>query len=836
MIPDETHTRDALLTAYALGELAPGSDEHAAVEARLADDPDARAEVEAIRATADQLVAALADEPLPAAISPRTTRRGPYRLVAAAGLAAAAAVGFAVALPFFGAERQGPSPAKPQLAMDSPPTTPVLTEKPTFSLQDALSDRNTGGGGGGAGGGASLFADGEGDWRGGVTRNDNSTVFNHEATLTKPQPGNRPAPVATSTRELVREARSLQKDMRYDEALGRLDQALAQEPDHFTAQLLRDVITDARVSDAHTRLLAAKRAEGQAVARSGEAVAVPRTQVLQYPSDWAEFSSARLRGLSDSPQPSTPALAPVPDAGGFDATIKIIPREPAYHTEAYDRVEDNPFRAVWDRPVSTFSVDVDTASYANVRRFLTNGQLPPADAVRIEELINYFDYGYKPPSVVNADAQEQGEIPGAPFSTDIEVTSAPWQPDHRLVRIGLQGVEVATDDRPAANLVFLLDVSGSMNSPNKLPLVKAGMQELVQHLRMDDRVAIVVYAGASGLVLDSTSDHDAVLAAVDNLRPGGSTNGAAGIELAYQIATEHHIPGGLNRVILCTDGDFNVGVTDRGALTRLIEEKANLPGKPTYLSVLGFGTGNVKDATMEQLSNVGDGNYGYVDTLAEARKLLGEQVNATLLTIAKDVKLQVEFNPAKVAAYRLIGYENRVLAREDFNDDTVDAGDIGAGHAVTALYELKLVEGGSEKPAPSVDELRYQRPAGLAEAAKSDELLTLKLRYKLPGAAKEQGTSRLLSFPVADDAVDFAEADEATRWSAAVAGLGMLLRGSPHAGTLTWPGLVEFVESQVDVEGARFADLTPEGIRRVEFARMVRAAAGLAGAEDRDRE
>ncbi|MEM9883279.1 MAG: von Willebrand factor type A domain-containing protein [Planctomycetota bacterium] len=761
--PDLSTPDDTLLTAYALGELAPDSDEHAAVEQRLADDPAARAEVAAILGTAETLAAALAAEPLPAPAD--RPRRWPFRLAAVAGLAAAAAVGFAVAWPFLDTDQpdahrvawQGP--AGDRLGTEAGAKSSSFADEPAFGLTDALSDRNVGGGeAGGGGGGQSLFADGDGeaaensvwqmtdgdDWRGAIVRNDNSTDFStfYEAGARRivPPPVAAPVPSGPMTLGL-------------------------------------------------------------------DAIVVQRQRVTPgAPHDYFLWSEA----LGDARRS----------------------QEPGFNTEAYDRIADNPFRVVWDRPVSTFSIDVDTASYANVRRFLDNGQLPPADAVRIEELVNYFDYGYTPPSVV-APGKGDAEVDGPPFSTDIEVTAAPWAPDHRLVRIGLKGIEVATDDRPAANLVFLIDVSGSMNAANKLPLVKAGLRELVQHLRMDDRVAIVVYAGASGLVLDSTADHDAVLVAVDNLRPGGSTNGAAGIELAYQVATKNHIHGGLNRVILCTDGDFNVGVTDRGALTRLIEEKANVPGAPTYLSVLGFGTGNVKDATMEQLSNVGDGNYGYVDTLAEARKLLGEQVNATLLTIAKDVKLQVEFNPAKVAAYRLIGYENRVLAREDFNDDTVDAGDIGAGHAVTALYELKLVEGGSEKPAPSVDELRYQRPAGLAEAAKADELLTLKLRYKLPGAAKEQGTSRLLSFPVADDVVDFAEANEATRWSAAVARFGMMLRGSPHAGTLTWPGLVEFVESQVDVEGARFADLTSEGVRRVEFARMVRAAAELAGAADR---
>ncbi|MEM9420290.1 MAG: VWA domain-containing protein [Planctomycetota bacterium] len=593
-----------------------------------------------------------------------------------------------------------------------------------------------------------------------------------------------------------------------------------------------------------------------------------------------------------------------------------------HNTEAYDRVEDNPFLAAIDNPLSTFSVDVDTASYANVRRFIDQGQLPPADAVRIEELVNYFEYGYEPPAVVK-DAEE-----AAPFAAHVEVTAAPWTPEHRLVRIGIKGMEIATDDRPAANLVFLLDVSGSMNNPQKLPLVKAGMKKLVGALRMDDRVAIVVYAGASGLVLDSTSDHDAVLAAIDNLTPGGSTNGAAGIQLAYDIATQNHIEGGLNRVILCTDGDFNVGITDRGALTRLIEDKANAPETPTYLTVLGFGTGNLKDATMEELSNVGDGNYGYVDSLAEAEKLLAEQVNATLLTIAKDVKVQVEFNPANVASYRLIGYENRILAKEDFNNDVVDAGDIGAGHTVTALYEVIMadnqqhtvdteghhfervytleeqeqidalqrtiveltrhidrlssndhvdrqsrrssssVDGRHEgdltpqeernaqelvrhqaslalaqathrqfletlgepvpsAPAKDVDRLKYQKPAALSDAADSDELLTLKLRYKQPDAAKVQGTSKLMVFPVEDASTPFAEASEDTRFAAAVAGFGMLLRGSPYAGGLDFAEVHEIAMASAEPWFDRMGLLTPDQQRRQEFIHLIRKADAL---------
>lgn len=568
------------------------------------------------------------------------------------------------------------------------------------------------------------------------------------------------------------------------------------------------------------------------------------------------------------------------DEGFIDGRFDRLRPVHDFNTEAYDRVEDNPFLAALDNPLSTFSVDVDTASYANVRRFLTQqNMLPPADAVRIEEMVNYFDYGYAPPEVIRFDPLPPGEggetpergepgeggrvstapseeqaaanrphpdllpggeganprLSGAPFAAHVEVAAAPWSTSGgRLVRIGLKGVEVATDDRPAANLVFLLDVSGSMNRSNKLPLVKAGMKKLVENLKMDDRIAIVVYAGASGLVLDSTTDHDAVLDALADLTPGGSTNGAAGIELAYDIAAQNHIPGGLNRVILCTDGDFNVGITDRGALTRLIETKANLPEQPVSLTVLGFGSGNLKDATMEELSNKGDGNYGYVDSQNEAQKLLAEQVNATLLTIAKDVKIQVEFNPRKVAAYRLIGYENRVLAKEDFNNDTVDAGDIGAGHTVTALYEVvpateaRNAERRNAEGDAAVDPLKYQRPAALSDAADSGELLTLKLRYKAPDAPKEQGTSKLLEFPVEDSTQDFRGASEDFRFAASVAGFGMLLRGSPYAGDLDYDRVIEIAERSTADWAENRGELTPDAQRRLEFIQLVDKARALA--------
>ena len=471
-----------------------------------------------------------------------------------------------------------------------------------------------------------------------------------------------------------------------------------------------------------------------------------------------------------------------------------IPRQKDADTEAYAYRKDNGFLGARENPLSTFSIDVDTAAYANVRRFLNNGTRPPADAVRIEELVNYFPYRYQAPT---------GNVP---FSANLEVASAPWAPEHRLVRIGLKGREVSDAARPAANLVFLLDVSGSMQSRNKLPLVKQSLRLLVDKLRPDDRVAITVYAGASGMALPSTpvSRKADILEAIDRLEANGSTNGAMGIQLAYDIAKANFVGGGVNRVILATDGDFNVGTTSEGELVRLIEEKAK---SGVFLSVLGFGMGNLKDSTLEQLADKGNGNYAYIDSLAEAKKSLVEQAGGTLVTIAKDVKIQVEFNPAQVQAYRLIGYENRLLAKEDFNNDKVDAGEIGAGHTVTALYEV--VPAGAEMPATSsVDPLKYQavsgQPSALsegkadsrklnAESSISGELLTVKVRYKEPAAEE----SKLLDFPLRDRGVEFEQASEDFKFAASVAAFGMILRDSPYKGTATFGDVTSWARAGI---------------------------------------
>jgi Ca-activated chloride channel family protein len=431
--------------------------------------------------------------------------------------------------------------------------------------------------------------------------------------------------------------------------------------------------------------------------------------------------------------------------------------------ESYARIEESGFRSVSVAPLSTFSIDVDRASYSNVRRFLESGTLPPVDAVRIEELINYFPYD---------DPRPTGSTP---FSVTAEVAPAPWQPRHHLVRIGLKGREVDLDDAPASNLVFLIDVSGSMQSPDKLPLLKTAFEMLVDRLRPEDRVAIVVYAGAAGLVLPSTpgSERETIRAAIRNLQAGGSTAGGAGIRLAYSVAARSFIEGGNNRVILATDGDFNVGASSDADMVRLIEEKRD---RGTFLTVLGFGTGNLQDAKMEQIADHGNGSFAYIDGELEAKKVLVSELGGTLFTIAKDVKIQVEFNPERVSAYRLIGYENRALATEDFNDDRKDAGELGAGHSVTALYEVVPVGVEGTARGVDVDPMRYQRNRRGA-TVESNEILFVKLRYKQP----EGDESRLVTRAVGDVEAASDTSDD-FRFSAAVAAWGMLLRESEHVG------------------------------------------------------
>ncbi len=467
--------------------------------------------------------------------------------------------------------------------------------------------------------------------------------------------------------------------------------------------------------------------------------------------------------------------------------------------EQYDHINENNFYTVYDKPVSTFGVDVDAASYANTRRFLTDGSLPPVDAVRVEELINYFDYNYPSP---------RGNHP---FSIVTEVAESPWSPGNQLVHIGVQGERLEIEDLPPSNLVFLIDVSGSMNSRDKLPLLKKAFRMATRELREEDTVSIVVYAGAAGLVLPPTSgaDKTTILRAINQLSAGGSTAGGAGIKLAYRLAQDNFKRRGNNRVILATDGDFNVGVSSDGELVRLIETKRK---SGVFLTVLGFGTGNLKDSKMKKLANKGNGHYAYIDSPLEARRVMVSQLGGTLQTIAKDVKIQVAFNPAYVEAYRLIGYENRVLAARDFNNDRKDAGDIGAGHSVTALYEIVPRRGigssGSDNP--------YLKDRKRPQLDDNGELMTVRFRYKQPNASK----SRLIEQKLDWRHTDFHDASESFRFAAAVAEFGMLLRDSEHVGEGSFDQVIAIAEDS--------SDFDPDGYR-VEFIGLVERAAQLDG-------
>jgi Ca-activated chloride channel family protein len=480
--------------------------------------------------------------------------------------------------------------------------------------------------------------------------------------------------------------------------------------------------------------------------------------------------------------------------GGFQAASRAAAEANriAADRESYAHITENGFVGVVDNPLSTFSIDVDRASYSNVRRFIRDGKRPPIDAVRIEELINYFTYSDPAPAMGD----------DVPLFVSPEIAPAPWQPLHYLVRIAVKARAIDLAEAPANNLVFLLDVSGSMNRPDKLPLLKQAFSMLVDELRPRDRVAIVVYAGAAGLVLPSTpgSEKETILDALEQLRAGGSTAGGAGISLAYAVAAENFIEDGNNRVILATDGDFNVGASSDSEMVRLIEEKRE---QGTYLSVLGFGTGNLQDAKVEQIADHGNGNYAYIDSQLEARKVLVTEMGGTLVTVAQDVKIQVEFNPARVAAYRLIGYENRLLANEDFNDDTKDAGELGAGHSVIALYEIVPVGVDSPVLIQDVDDLRYQRNPIRPDLVESEELLFVKLRYQEPGGSASKLVTRAVGSIEWETSDDF-------RFAASVAAWGMLLRGSEHCQDFTLDDVARLARGALgeDAEGYRAEFLT----------------------------
>jgi Ca-activated chloride channel family protein len=491
---------------------------------------------------------------------------------------------------------------------------------------------------------------------------------------------------------------------------------------------------------------------------------------------------------------------------------------PSQDAERYAALDDNPVHRVAEQPVSTFSIDVDTGAYANVRRFLNAGQLPPEDAVRVEEMLNYFDYSYPAPTTRST-----------PFRVSTELARTPWNPESMLLKVGIKGFEVPAEDRPPANLVFLIDVSGSMQSPDKLPLLKNAFRLLTQQLSHRDRVSMVVYAGASGVVLEPTAgDHKRrILDAIAQLEAGGSTNGADGIRLAYRLARDAFIQGGINRVILATDGDFNVGTVNFESLIDLAERERTTG---VALTTLGFGTGNYNEKLMEQLADAGNGNYAYIDTLAEARKVLVEEVSSTLLTIARDVKIQVEFNPALVAEYRLIGYENRILAREDFNNDKVDAGDIGAGHRVTALYEV--IPAGKQG---RVDPLRYSRERDDlgGPVVESGELAFVRLRYKAPQVGARNDESKLIQFPVlASSRKAPGQESSDFRFAASVAAFGQKLRGGKYLGSFDFDDIRALARPTLnsDVAGHR-----REFLALVDLAQTLSPHPGV-GLRDRERE
>ncbi len=480
----------------------------------------------------------------------------------------------------------------------------------------------------------------------------------------------------------------------------------------------------------------------------------------------------------------------IPNNGNIDET------DPDFNTEEYDKITENEFLDAKQNPLSTFSIDVDNASYSNVRRFLMNHQLPDKGAVRIEEMINYFDYDYPEPT---------GEHP---FSFNTEISDCPWNKENKLIHIGLQGKKLNYNDLKPSNLVFLIDVSGSMEDENKLPLLRKSFKLLLDELSQDDKVSIVVYAGAAGIVLPPTSasDKKKIISALDNLQAGGSTAGGEGILLAYKTAKEAFIKDGNNRVILATDGDFNVGTSSTSSLVELIEEKRN---DDIYLTILGFGMGNYKDGRMEQISNAGNGNYFYIDNIKEAEKVFVKEMRANLFTIAKDVKIQIEFNPNHVKAYRLIGYENRMLAKEDFDDDKKDAGELGAGHTVTALYEI--VPANSNWNVRTADELKYQTTTVTNNAKNSNEIMTIKFRYKPP----KSNTSIKIEHPILNTLSKLNETSNNYRFSAAVAGFGMILRDSKFKGSVSFKMITELADH---------AKGTDENAYRTEFVSLVKTA------------
>ncbi|MDX2129599.1 MAG: VWA domain-containing protein [Chloroherpetonaceae bacterium] len=532
---------------------------------------------------------------------------------------------------------------------------------------------------------------------------------------------------------------------------------------------------------------------------------VQETQSMGIAEGEEDLGFSSVDGISSQPAMGMGGLSTTIGLGGAKGSGQIgysrkmaMQQGQKFNTENYSPIAENGFKETINDPLSTFSIDVDRASYSNIRRFIEMGSKPPKDAVRIEEMVNYFSYDYPQPKEHD------------PFSISTEISDCPWNKEHKLLHIGLQGKKIPTQSLPPSNLVFLLDVSGSMEDENKLPLVRSSIKMLVENLREEDLVSIVVYAGSAGVVLEPTSGSQKrkITESLDRLQAGGSTAGGEGIQLAYKLAKRNFKPNGNNRVILATDGDFNVGVSSDGDLVQMIEAKRK---EGIFLTVLGFGMGNYKDSKLELLANKGNGNYGYIDRLSEAKKMLVSEFGGTLFTIAKDVKIQIEFNPAKVASYRLIGYENRLLNKEDFNDDRKDAGEIGAGHTVTALYEIVPLTGKREGTSPKVDPLKYQTNGVVKNENISVEWATVKFRYKAPNGE----VSQLIARSVTGKPVEFEAASENLRFASAVVMFGMQLRDSEFLGTTSSESIVRIAKNATGVDR--------EGYRK-EFLRLVNLA------------
>lgn len=785
------------ITAYALGELPAAEME--AVAALVAADPALQAEVEAIRACARSLEAELAAEPVAAELSEvqrsrieDAAGRGAEEPLAEAkpdrgglfgwwrwllqpqwglGLAGAAALTLALVI--------WPRGERIRLAGGGGRSAMVgtVTNAPVVDPEKALNQPRYGplpevvGGNGRVGADRIPVADG-------TTRVARETPVQAPTPAPTPVPAPPPAPAPLARRNETSRNRQV--------ASAPASAPLPAAPvAPMGGAALRGAVPAAPVT------IAPQASPAPVVASGQDPVLMKRYGLVPREKMQAEARSA-------APVAATDAF----DRSALSARYGMPRPMPGVGGESYQPLVENPFRPVTEARLSTFGIDVDTASYANVRRFLTSGQLPPADAVRVEEMINYFRYAY--PEV-------RGEHP---IAARVEVTDSPWKPGNRLVRVALKARDIPRRERPAANLVFLVDTSGSMEPENKLPLVQRSLRLLVGSLTARDHVSIVTYAGEAGVALPPSNggEHQPILKAIDALKTGGGTHGSAGIRLAYQMARTNLVKDGVNRVILCTDGDFNVGVTSRDELLSLIEGEAKTG---VFLTVLGYGMGNYKDSTMELLADRGNGAYAYIDSFREAKKVLADELESTLVPVAKDVKFQIEFNPAQVVSWRLIGYENRVLANRDFNDDTKDAGDMGAGHAVTALYEIVPV-GGNEA---GVDPLRYvaaDQPVAPAPKVHPEEMLFLKLRYKLPDADK----SRLMEVAVPGTPKTWEQVGEDFRFTAAVAGFGMLLRDSQHKGSLTWDEVLRMAERGMgeDREGYR-----------AEFIDLVRRARQLRG-------